>query len=353
MSKDFGARLAKFGKTFKTAKERAKEEGGFGNDLPDSKYKARLESCEINEAKSSGRLQVAFNFVVTAGEEKGEKVGKYQSIETEDDQVWLARDLRRFGIDMPDNAEDLQEVVKLLDDSKPELVISLKTKDSGQFCYIDKVTSELDAGDFKAEDDGEGEPGDGKSGEDDNASEDIEEGSEVTWKEDGDKFQGKVLSIDEDDKTAVIKDEDGDKHKDVDLDDLTLVEEKKVAKKAAKVEEGDMVSFEYKGKEYTGKVKSIDEDKDLAIVKDEDGEKHTVDLDDLTKVDEDAGNKKSSKKEEEATVEIGMKVEFKNKKGKTLTGKVSKILEADNAVVVKDKEGEKYTVSVDDLSIPE
>ncbi len=264
MGKDFSSRLAKFGKTFKTAKERAKEEGGFGNDLPDGKYKARLESCEINEAKSSGRLQVAFMFVITAGEEKGEKIGKYQSIETEDDQVWLARDLRRFGIDMPDDASDLEDVVKLLDEQKPELVISLKTKDSGQFCYIDKVTSELDTGDFKAEDKETNESGDNKEEAGEETSEEIEEGSEVTWKEDGDKFQGKVLSIDEDDKTATIKDEDGDKHKDIDLDDLTLVEEEKANKKKDKKEE-----------------------------------------------------------EEEATIEIGMKGECKNKKGKTFTGKVS------------------------------
>jgi hypothetical protein len=292
MGKDFSSRLAKFGKTFKTAKERAKEEGGFGNDLPDGKYKARLQSCEINEAKSSGRLQVAFNFAITAGESKGEKVGKYQSIETEDDQVWLARDLRRFGIDMPDDASDLEDVVKLLDESKPELIISLKTKDSGQFCYIDKVTSELDAGDFKTEEnDDSGDDDKGDEDSDDDATEDIEEGDTVTFKEDGEKFKGKVLSIDEEEDTAIIKDEDGVKHKDIDLDDLTKVEEK--------------------------------------------------------------AKEKEDKKEEEADIEIGMKVEFKNKKGKIITGKISKILEDENSVVVKDKEGDKHTVSVDDLSLPD
>ncbi len=192
-------RLAKFEKTFKTAKQRAQEEGGFGVEYPDGKYKGRLESCGLNEAQSSGRLQVDMCFVFTAGEYKGEKIHKYQSVETEDDQVWLARDLRRFGIEAPENAEDLEEIVKLLDESKPEVMLQLKTKDSGQFCYINKVLTEIDAGEFAAEEPEEGEESEEfgeKTEEEEEEEVTVEEGMEVEFvTKKGQNLSGKVVEI--------------------------------------------------------------------------------------------------------------------------------------------------------------
>lgn len=66
------------------------------------------------------------------------------------------------------------------------------------------------------------------------------------------------------------------------------------------IEVGTKVSFEdEEGEELTGKVISIDEEEDEAKVKDSDGEKHTVDLEDLTPVDEEKGS--TSKKEKKET----------------------------------------------------
>lgn len=238
---DMLKKLKRFDKTFKTAKKRAHEEGFGGAELPDGKYKARLESCELSESQSSGRMQVCFAFVVTAGEQKGEKVRKYQAVETEDDQVWLARDLKRFGIEAPESAQDLIDTVKLLDESKPELVISLKTKDSGQFCYIDKVTSEIEGGDEdeeESEDDEEMEDSDEES-KDETEEEEEEEGEEEENEDEGvevevgmevkftsktgKKLSGKVVKVIEDEESVKVKTLKGNFHT-VKIEDVELPE---------------------------------------------------------------------------------------------------------------------------------
>lgn len=308
----FAGKLKKFEKTFKTAKKRAAEEGGFGSELPDSKYKARLESCSLAEAQSSGRLQVDFCFAVTAGEAKGEKVHKYQAVETEDDQVWLARDLRRFGIEAPDSAKDLEDIVKLLDESKPELVISLKTKDSGQFCYIDKVTSEIDAGKFASDDEGDGD-GDGNGDDGDGDRDDettVEVGMEVEFEsESGKQLKGKIIKILDDEESVKIKTPKGNVHT-VKLDDVTIPEK-----------EGD------DGDDGDGDDKPHKKGK---------------------KDDDEGGDD-----DDEVVVEVGMEVEFESESGKSLKGKVIKILEDEESVKVKTPKGNIHTVKLDDITLPE
>jgi hypothetical protein len=236
---NFSNKLKKFEKTFKTAKKRAHEEG-FGNELPDGKYKTMLESCTLAEAQSSGKLQVIFAFVITAGELKGEKVRKYACVETEDDQVWFARDLKRFGIEAPETADDLEEVVKLLDGAKPELTISIKTKDSGQFTYIDKVHSDIEAGDLskkdsddEEEDDKEDEDEDeedieAEENEDSEEKEDtdtaVEIGMEVVFKSESGKVRkGKVIKILEKEESVKVKTEKGNTYT-VKLEDISIPE---------------------------------------------------------------------------------------------------------------------------------
>jgi hypothetical protein len=254
----FAKKLQKFEKTFKTAKQRAEEEGGFGVELPDGKYKAVLSECTLGEAQSSGRLQVGFAFKVTAGEAKGETARKYQAVETEDDQVWLARDLRRFGIGAPENGKDLEEIVEILNEAKPELVISVRTKDSGSFVYIDKVTSEIDAGKFADEDDG----GDGDDGDDDDKEKKGKKGKDAD--DDAD-------DNDADDSDA---DDDADGDDDADKDDEVAVEV------------GMEVKFVSKsGKNRQGKIIKILEADESVKVEDEDEKVYTVKLEDLELVE--------------------------------------------------------------------
>lgn len=56
---------------------------------------------------------------------------------------------------------------------------------------------------------------------------------------------------------------------------------------------------------------------------------------------------------DDATVEVGMEVEFKAESGKQLKGKVIKILEDAESVKVKTPKGNIHTVKLDDITLPE
>jgi hypothetical protein len=289
---DFSSRLKKFGKTFKTAKQRAQEEGGYGAELPDGRYMAKLEKCELTEAKSSGKLQVGFHYKIAEGENKGETVRKYQAVETEDDQVWLARELKRFGIQL-DSLEELEDVVKVLNDADADVKITLKTKDSGQFLYVDKLLSEIDAGDFEAEDSDEDEEEDELEEEDETEEEDSE---------DADVDEDVESSEEESD------DEDDDDEEDADEDDESEDEEDSDVELSI----GMTVSFENsKGKEVTGKVIRIMEKEGTVKIKAGD-KTYTVKAEDLS-IPEDA-EENDEPEVEEVVTPVGKKKVMPTKK---------------------------------------
>lgn len=233
----YKSKLAKASKSFKTAKQRAKEEGGFP-ELPDGKYMSVLQSCELKDS-AAGDSYLVMQFKISDGEFKGQVQSKWIRFESEDDQVWLIRDLERFGIQLEDLSE-LEEVAKLLNDSKAEVKISLKTKDSGQFMYVDKVMSEIDAGDFAAEE-----------------SNDDDEGEEENDEEDEDEDPA-IASDDSDDDEEESDDEEDEAEEDE--------EEEEESDEAVKV--GMEAAFEGKGgKEIKGKIIAILEETEEVKIK--------------------------------------------------------------------------------------
>lgn len=128
--------------------------------------------------------------------------------------------------------------------------------------------------------DGDGED---KEEEEDEESGEIEVGSRVTGEnEDGDDIEGEVVKIKGDNVT--VEDDEGEKHK-CSLDDLTLAEEDEEGEEEGEgeIEVGSSVTWEDEdGEDKAGEVLSINEKKGTAKVEDEDGDKHTVELDDLT-----------------------------------------------------------------------
>ena len=277
---DFKSKLAKFGKTFKTAKQRAKEEG-FGAELPDGKYMTKLESCELGTSQASGRLQLTFVYKITDGEQKGETIRKYLGLETEDDQMWLDRELKKFGIAI-ESLEEVEEVAKLLNSSKAVAKVTLKTKDSGQFAYLDSVLSEIDASDFAANEDGDDE-------------EDQEEEEDVEETEDSDD-----------------EDEDGDE----DSEEETEDEEED----SADIEVGMTAAFEGKtGKEIVGKVIAILEKTNEVKIKSGD-KTYTTKVDNLY-IPEVSDEDETEEEEEEDEVEEVKKPVKKTTKAKPSAAK--------------------------------
>ena len=152
------AKLKNFNKNFAKEKKRADELGGFA-EIPDGKYLAKVAACDIKNS-NAGEMHLVFQFEIMESAEDeslvGAKASKWCNIEKEDGSAYLIRDLRRFGIELEDLTQ-LPEVAKMIDDQKPEVKISLKTGNAGQFTYIDQVISEMDAGDHAAAEDAEDE----------------------------------------------------------------------------------------------------------------------------------------------------------------------------------------------------
>ncbi len=225
------AKLDKFNKNFAKEKKRADELGGFA-EIPDGKYLARVSSCDIKNS-NAGEMHLVFQLEVLESAEDealvGAKASKWCNIEKEDGSAYLIRDLRRFGIELEDLTQ-LPEVAKMIDEQKPEVKISLKTGNAGQFTYIDQVVSEMDAGDHAAAEDAEDEDED--SGEEEESEDDVDDeqeegtsievGMKVTfiWKKE--EMEGTVKEILE--KENKVKVSSGGKVYPVALDAISLPE---------------------------------------------------------------------------------------------------------------------------------
>lgn len=257
------AKLKNFNKNFAKEKKRADELGGFA-EIPDGKYLAKVSGCEIKNS-NAGEMHLVFQFKIMESAEDeslvGAKASKWCNIEKEDGGAYLIRDLRRFGIELEDLTQ-LPEVAKMLDEQKPEVKISLKTGNSGQFTYIDTVISEIDAGEHAASEEAEDE--DDSSDESDDESDDdegeeegeegiaLEVGTKVKFTtKKGEDVDGEIVTMDEKagtvdikagtksfkgiavDRLSIPEDEDSDDESDDDEEDEGEEEEvKPVAKKS-------------------------------------------------------------------------------------------------------------------------
>lgn len=206
------AKLKNFNKNFSKERKRADELGGFA-EIPDGKYLAKVSGCEIKNS-NAGEMHMVFMFEILESAEDeslvGAKASKWCNVEKEDGPAYLIRDLRRFGIEL-DDLEQLPEVAKILDDQKPEVKISLKTGNSGQFTYIDQVISEIDAGDHASsgEEDGgeEEESAEDETGEEEGSEDvDLEVGTKVSFtSKKGEEILGEITAVDEKAGTVDIK----------------------------------------------------------------------------------------------------------------------------------------------------
>lgn len=161
-------------------------------------------------------------------------------------------------------------------------------------------------------------------------------GEEAGFKKGKKMLVGKIIGIDKEDNTFIMKTNE-DKKVTGDIDDLEKIEE--LAE--ATLEKGDRVSAEIDGTTYEGTIKKIEDD--TAVVTFDDGDVETKDLDELTKL-EDSG---------EGELNIGDKVEAKYK-GKDMIGTVKKINEEEEEVTVLLKKiGKKVTVPVNAITIIE
>lgn len=164
---------------------------------------------------------------------------------------------------------------------------------------------------------------------------------------DGDELEAEFEKITEEQPLVIIRVWDSGQYKNAAIvglaeGDLTQAADADADDGPAEIEEGSNVTWEDKaGNELKGVVKEIKGEK--AVVTDEDGDDIKVLLSKLTLATADA---------EEVTaqeIEVGSSVTWTTKKGAEMEGTVKKIV-GDIATVV-DEDGDKFPVSLDDLTL--
>lgn len=193
----------------KASKRAEKNEGGFGEEWPDGRYSVQITKASINESQSSGRLQASLTYKGLEGEMKGKTIMSHDGLETEDNLMFFARKLKAAGQELPDDFDEIEDALKVLEKKKPKVRIRVKTNGEFQNVYIDKPLSDDDVEDA--------------GGSDDTSEEEVElkKGMKVTCKIDGEDVECTVIKVKEDDEKAVVKDEDGEKHT-VSFDDIEV-----------------------------------------------------------------------------------------------------------------------------------
>jgi hypothetical protein len=144
MDSKFQKKLAAAQKNWTKAKTRAEEGGSGFTEIEDGRYYARLVGAEITEAKSSGRLQVAWKYKIVDGDYKGETKMDFDGLETEDNQVFIGRKLKQYGYALPDDLQEVEQILDALVKEKPLVRIRLKTRGEFQNVYVDKVFDKED-----------------------------------------------------------------------------------------------------------------------------------------------------------------------------------------------------------------
>lgn len=146
MDKALKAKLAKAQKMWGKGKTRAETEKGGLTEIEDGRYIARCNGGEITESKSSGRLQVAWKYTILDGEAKGATKYDFDGLESEDNLMYLARKIAKFGYEAPDDLSAVEDVLAAIGKDKPLVKVRLKTKGGSDFqnLYLDSVYSKDD-----------------------------------------------------------------------------------------------------------------------------------------------------------------------------------------------------------------
>jgi len=222
-----------------------KKKPEFGNEVPDGTYVGRLTKASVGESQSSGRLQVAFAATISAGEQKGETIYWYSGLKTEENFMYLQRDIQRLGKEVPDDIDALAETLEELAEEKPS--IRFKVVTNGEFQNV-RILKKLN-------------------------SEEAPEGEDETPAEEDAVAEDAV---------AEEAPEEPEAEPEVAAEPEPEPEAEPEAEEEATVEVGTRVLFKVKGKETVGKVDSIvDPKKGIVRVKSDAGPAYKVHVDQL------------------------------------------------------------------------
>ena len=138
---EFEAKLTKLRNKWKSAQSEIPSSGDFPK-LDPGRYVGRISDGEVNESKTTGRLQCFMELTVTEGESKGDTIRKYYGLDKEESLTYLQRDLVRLGIEIPEDPEELENILQSI--VKQKLLVKFRVKENGEYLniYLDKLVSE-------------------------------------------------------------------------------------------------------------------------------------------------------------------------------------------------------------------
>lgn len=185
-------------------KARKTAEVPFGSNVEDGRYKARLTGASLGTSQSSGRFQAAWTWKILTGSYKNEETMDFDGLETEDNLVWLGRKLVRLGVELPDDLDELAEILEDLVSSGVVAMITLATKGDFQNLRIQRlVESGDDENDEDEDEEDEDDDEEEEEDEDDDEEDDDEEDEEDEDEEDEDEEEEEDEEDDEEDEDEV------------------------------------------------------------------------------------------------------------------------------------------------------
>lgn len=214
----------------------------FDNVVPDGVYVGKITKAEVGESQSSGRLQVGFAAQISGGEYKGEKVYWYSGLKTEQNFMYLQRDIVRLGKQVPADINDLTDILEEIQKEKPS--IRFKVKTDGEFQNV-RILKALNADEAPEEDETtDAEP------EDEEAPEDVQP-------------------------------EEEDEKEEKEEAEVEVEEEEVEEDEAPTLDVGTRVAFDFKGEEFVGEVTELVDDGEVARIKADDGKKYKIKIEKL------------------------------------------------------------------------
>jgi len=116
--------------------------GGF--EPEDGRYMAAVTLAERGDSKASGRDQITMEYTFLDGDYKGRSTRSYDGLDRPEGIPYVMKRIQALGFEVPEDLDDLEDVLKKITRKRPQVRILIKSKDGFRNIYIDKVMDEED-----------------------------------------------------------------------------------------------------------------------------------------------------------------------------------------------------------------
>ena len=221
--------MSKMSKKLKDMKKRWNEGKDKVPGVPPGEYIFRLQKAELGESQTSGNLMVRREHLVVAGEYAGEVVRDNQQLETDNGPFFVAKWVESMGYEPPEDIEDLPAILEEMTSDAP--LCKGRVSHSGDFTNV-RIEGSVDESDVDEEleeeyGEEEGEESDDEEEESDDEEEEVEVnvGDIITWEYKGKEKSGTVVADIDEKGSFMVKDHTNNRKTRVNPEDITDVQQ--------------------------------------------------------------------------------------------------------------------------------